>query len=185
MKINALKVGTAIVSLLIGYAIVHSLSPGQEEMPEKKPVPNAFEFNNGAEIALDCVFGSEPYRVHFSAYQRPENKLPGVDYQQAFCDQLPSLGPTLITLDFMDKALRERVVALKFVHHQQANPSADALAAAQLVKDSVHNGIPRGLIQSQLELSKVGFYTLVIEIGGGVVSTDETITIPFEVGATL
>ncbi len=185
MKINALKLSTALVSLVIGYAIVHSLSPGQELIVEKNPAVDQFEFKNDAEITLDCIYGSAPYEVRFSAYQRPDVKLEGVNYQRAFCEKLPSLGATKITLDFIDKGLRERSVALKFIHHEEASPSAEMLAAGQLVNESFHNGIPRGLIQSRLDFSKTGFYTLVVKFGGGVVSADEVVRIPFEVGTGL
>jgi len=186
MKINVLKLSTALVSLVIGYAVVHSLSPRQEiVVAEKKPAAEQFEFTNDDEIALDCVYGSAPYEVRFSAYQQPEIKQAGVDYQRAFCEKLPSLGATKITLDFIDKDLRERSVALKFVHHQEANPSVEMLAGGQVIHESFQNGIPRGLIQSRLDFSQAGFYTLVVEFGGGVVLADEIVRIPFEVGAAL
>ena len=186
MKINVLKLSTALVSLLIGYAIVHSLSPRQElDVLENKPAVEQFEFKNDAEITLDCIYGSAPYEVRFSAYQRPDVKLPGVNYQRAFCEKLPSLGATKITLDFIGEGLRERSVALKFIHHDEANPSVEMLAAGQVINESFQNGIPRGLIQSRLDFSKAGFYTLLVEFGGGVVSVDEVVRIPFEVGTGL
>lgn len=183
---NILKFCMALVSLLIGYAIVHSLSPRQElEVVETNPAMELFEFKNDAEITLDCIYGSTPYKVRFSAYQRPEVKLEGVNYQRAFCDKLPSLGATKITLDFIGEGLRERSVALKFIHHEEASPSVEMLAAGQVVHESFQNGIPRGLIQSRLDFTKAGFYTLIVEFGGGVVSADEVVRIPFEVGAGL
>jgi len=186
MKINALKISTALVSLLIGYAIVHSLSPQKEiVVAEKKPATEQFEFTNDNEIRLDCVYGSAPYEVRFSAYQRPEIKQEGVNYQRAFCEKLPSLGATKITLDFIDKGLRKRSVALKFIHHEEANPSIEMLASGEVINESLQQGIPRGLIQSRLDLSEPGFYTLVVEFGGGVVLNDEVVRIPFEVGRGL
>ncbi|MBV1929233.1 MAG: hypothetical protein KUG81_06945 [Gammaproteobacteria bacterium] len=186
MKINVLKLSTALVSLLIGYAIVHSLSPRQAlDVVENKPAVEQFEFKNDAEIALDCIYGSAPYEVRFSAYQRPDVKLPGVNYQRAFCEKLPSLGATKITLDFIDRGLRERSVALKFIHHDEAGPSVEMLASGQVINESFHNGIPRGLTQSRLDFSKAGFYTLLVEFGGGVVSGNEVVRIPFEVGTGL
>lgn len=186
MKINALKLGTALVSLFIGYAIVHSLSPRQElAEDEKNPAIEQFEFKNDAEIALDCVYGSAPYEVRFSAYQRPDVKLEAVNYHRAFCEKLPGLGATKITVDFIDKGLRERSVALKFIHHEKASPSVEELAGGQVIHESFQNSIPRGLVQSRLDFSKAGFYTLVVEFGGGVVSMDEVVKIPFEVGIGL
>lgn len=186
MKINVLKLSTALVSLLIGYAIVHSLSPRQElAVDEAKPAMGLFEFKNDAEIALDCIYGAAPYEVRFSAYQRPDVKQDGVNYQRAFCEKLPSLGATKITLDFIGEGLRERSVALKFIHHREANPSVEMLAGGQVINESFQSGIPHGLIQSRLDFSKVGFYTLLVEFGGGVVSEDEAVRIPFEVGTGL
>jgi len=186
MKIKILKICTALVSLLIGFAIVHSLNPEQTAVPEEpSPPPGDFSADHEAEITLECVYGIKPYEVHFSAYQRPELKVPGVDYQRAFCEKLPSLGPTLITLGFMDFGIRERSVALKFIKHDQAEISVEELAVAPIIEESFHPGIPRGLIQSRLEISEVGFYTLVVEMGGGVVSDKEVVRIPFEVGADL
>ena len=186
MKINALKISTALVSLIIGYAIVHSLSPQKDiVLTEKKPATVQFDFSNDDEVALDCVYGRAPYEVRFSAYQRPEIKQVGVNYQRAFCDKLPSLGATKITLDFIDQGMRERSVALKFIRHQTGSPSVEMLASGEVINESFQKGIPQGLIQSSLDLSQAGFYTLVIEFGGGVVSGDEIVRIPFEVGVTL
>ncbi|MBQ0721467.1 MAG: hypothetical protein KBT88_14545 [Gammaproteobacteria bacterium] len=183
MKIKLLKFCTALVSLLIGFAIVHSFSPRQElEEVEKKPAFEQLEFSNDAVIALDCVYGSAPYKVHFSAYQRSVIKSTGLDYPRAFCEKLPSLGETKITLDFIDKDLRDRSVALKFIYHEQREPSAEALASGQIINESFQQGIPRGFIESRLDFSKAGFYTLIVEFGGGVVLDDEVVKIPFEVG---
>lgn len=186
MKINVLKLCTALVSLLIGYALVHSLSPREELSPvEEKAAMEQFEFKNESEMTLDCVYGSAPFEVRFSAYQWPDEKLEGINYQRAFCEKIPHLGATKITLDFLDKTLRERPVALKFIHHEEASPSLEMLAAGQVVSESFQNGIPRGFIQNRLDLSKKGFYTLVVEFGGGVVSEDELVRIPFEAGRGL
>ncbi len=185
MKINVLKLSTALVSLVIGYAIVHSLSPRKEAVAVKIPVAEQFEFTNDAEIPLDCVYGNAPYEVRFSAYQRPEVKQAGVNYQRAFCEKLPSLGATKITLDFIDKDLRERSVALKFIRHEEAGSSIEMLSSGEVINESFQNGIPRGLIQSRLDFTEAGFYTLVVEFGGGVVSANEIVRIPFEVGAAL
>lgn len=186
MRINVLKLATALVSLSIGYAIVHSLSPRQEVIEkENKPVAGGFEFKNDLEVALDCLYGNAPYEVRFSAYQRPDIKQPGVDYNRAFCEKLPGLGATKITLDVIDKSLRERPVAIKFIHHEEAKPSLEMLSRAQVIEESFQNSIPRGFIQSRLDFSEVGFYTLVVEFGGGVVSANEIVRIPFEVGAGL
>ncbi|PCJ36207.1 MAG: hypothetical protein COA75_08200 [Cellvibrionales bacterium] len=186
MKINALKISTALVSLIIGYAIVHSLNPRKEiVVTEKKLAAEQFEFTNDNEVTLDCVYGSAPYEVRFSAYQRPKIKQLGVNYQRAFCEKLPSLGATKITLDFIDQSLRERSVALKFIRHQTGSPSVEMLVSGEVINESFQKGIPQGLIQSRLDLSQAGFYTLVIEFGGGVVSDNEIVRIPFEVGVTL
>ncbi|MEZ0122537.1 MAG: hypothetical protein AB9Q22_14310 [Candidatus Reddybacter sp.] len=185
MKTKILKLCTALVSLIIGFAIVHSLNPSREDAHTTQPKPEPFEFKYGVELALECVYGSEPYAVHFSAYQRPDVKVEGVNYQRDFCGKLPGPGATLITLDFMDEGIRERSVALKFIHHDQAIPSSEELSSSPVINESFHNGIPRGLIQSRLDLSKVGFYTLVIEIGEGVVSDNEVVRIPFMVGMDL
>ncbi len=186
MKIKVLKLCTALISLLLGYAIVHSLSPQKEPAAvEKTTAIEHFEFNNDTEVRLDCLYGSAPHEVRFSAYQRPDIKREGVDYQQAFCKMLPSLGATKITLDVLDMGLRERPVALKLIHHEEANPSAENLASGQIINESFHNRVPQGFIQSRLNLSKGGFYTLVVEFGGGVVSKDEVVRIPFEVAKGL
>ncbi|OUS09778.1 hypothetical protein A9Q89_12515 [Gammaproteobacteria bacterium 53_120_T64] len=186
MNTKVLKTLTALVSLVIGYAIVHSFSPVKEaSVVEQQRVAGFFEFNNDAEITLDCVYGDAPYEVHFSAYQRPEVKQPGVNYQRGFCDQLPSLGATKISLDFIGEGLRERSVALKFIHHQAANPGEEGLANGLVLKESFHSGIPKGLILSRLDFSKMGFYTLVVEFGGGIGPENEVVKIPFEVGTAL
>ncbi|MBL4783598.1 MAG: hypothetical protein JKX92_15305 [Porticoccaceae bacterium] len=186
MKTKSIKLLTALISLLIGYAIVHSLSPRQEEpLAVVNPTPEMFEFNNDRELELECVYGNAPYKVHFSAYQQAALKTEGGRLPRVFCHNLPSLGATKITLDFIDSSLRDKSVALKFFHHGASLPPAEALASGEIISESVHNAIPRGLIQSRLDFSQVGFYTLRVEFGGGVGAIDETVIIPFEVGTEL
>lgn len=186
MKINILKLCAALVSLLIGYAIVHSLSPKKELTTlEETTIIEQFEFGNEADLTPECIYVTPPYEVRFSAYQRPDEELKDVNYQRAFCEKLPNLGATKITIDFIDSELRERPVALKFINHDEANPSADILATGQVINESFHHSIPRGFIQNRLDFSKAGFYTLVVEFGGGVVSEDEIVRVPFEVGRAL
>jgi len=76
-------------------------------------------------------------------------------------------------------------VALKFIRHQTGSPSVEMLVSGEVINESFQKGIPQGLIQSRLDLSAAGFYTLVVEFGGGVITGDEIVRIPFEVGTGL
>ena len=186
MKTKAIKLVLALFSLLIGFAIVHSLSPVKESsLTVTRPVAAQFEFKNDKEIALECVYGNAPYEVHFSAYLQGSLESKEGGFPRALCHKLPSLGVTKITLDFMASSLRDKPVSLKFIHHDDPMPSAEALASAAIIGESFHKAIPRGLIQSRLDFSTAGFYTLLVEFGGDVDELEKTVTIPFQVGTEL
>jgi len=190
MKIKLLKFITAVISLLIGFAIVLSLSPKQaleptdqtENLDESESIA-FFEYNGEAKPAPSCTYSSERYTVRFTAYQRPEVKLPGVDYQQAFCESLPSLGRTHITLDLMTEGMREKSVALKFIRLKGDGFSGENLEKARVINESYHERAPRGMVQYEMDFVERGFYLLIVEIGNGILSENEVIKVPFEVGA--
>ncbi len=182
MKIKIIKLTTAFVSLLIGFAIVHTLSP-KEKLPPVENNDHAifFEFKDGAEAEISCVYGRKPHEIHFTAYQRPKVKLQGVDYQQAFCEKLPGTGRTIITLDLMGEETRSKSMTLKLVRHETLNISTEARTASVMIHESFYNGASRGIIQSTFDFELPGFYTLIVEVGGGVITDNEIVRIPFEV----
>lgn len=184
MKNKFFNFCAAIVSLLIGFVIVLSLSPEQKTEPSGgDSVGEPFIFKNDAEVDIPCVYGSGRYAIHFTAYQRPEVRRPDVNYRQAFCEKLPGPGLTLIALDLMDREIRDKPVVLKLLRRSEGGSAGSA--DEQVLSESSYHSLPKGLVQHRVELEAPGFYTLVVDIGESVLSDDNIVKIPFEVGADL
>ena len=56
-----------------------------------------------------CKLRVGPYLMHFTGYQ------PRGDYSREFCEDIPSTGPTIIVLDFVDDQLRDLVTEVRIV----------------------------------------------------------------------
>ena len=56
-----------------------------------------------------CKLRIGPYLMHFTGYQ------PQGDYSKEFCEDIPSTGPTIIVLDFVDDPLRDLATEVRIV----------------------------------------------------------------------
>lgn len=69
-----------------------------------------------------CRLRIGPYSMHFAGYQ-PERTL-----DAEFCEDIPSVGPTVIVLDMAEPALRKAEISLKIVKDTGQGPDGDAVA---------------------------------------------------------
>ena len=57
----------------------------------------------------ECKLRVGPYAMNFSGYQ-PENNI-----SQQFCDDMPTVGKSIIVLDFVDRKLRDMTVNFRVI----------------------------------------------------------------------
>lgn len=134
---------------------------------------------------LECLYTSDFYMVHFTAYQNPKVKKPGINYFRPFCQKLPDVGSTFVTIDLMDKDVREMPVAMKFVEIDTEKSSGKDLVVKNVVSEGPQEKSPEGVFETNVTFEKPGHYALYVLIGEEVFSDDDIVKIPFEVGAEL
>ncbi|RLA18283.1 MAG: hypothetical protein DRQ61_12315 [Gammaproteobacteria bacterium] len=176
IKEGLFKLGTAAAVLLL-----IALSGCSSSEPEAEAGIEAQTSGNG----MECLYTSDFYMVHFTAYQNPEVKKPGINYFRPFCQKLPDVGPTFVTIDLMDKDVREMPVAMKFVEIDTEKSSGKTLVVKKVISEGAQEISALGVFETNVAFDKPGHYALYVLIGEEIFSDDDIVKIPFEVGAEL
>jgi hypothetical protein len=134
---------------------------------------------------MACLYTSDFYMVHFTAYQNPEVKQLGINYFRPLCQKLPDVGKTFITIDLMDKDVREMPVAMKFVEIDTEKSSGKELVIKRVISEGPQEISAIGVFETNITFEKPGQYALYVLIGEEIFSDDDIVKIPFEVGAEL
>ncbi len=109
--------------------------------------------------ATDCVIQTGAFPVNFTAYEKPQGALPP---RHAYCDQIPTTGSMIITVDLPDYESRRIPLSLRLIMegHGPGGHELVSLPAKQY---------PSGSISFDAELEDIGSYTILLE-------TAETVT---------
>ena len=161
----------AIVMLLIGLA-----GCSQPDNTEEGNVP--LTSGNG----LKCLYSSDFYMVHFTAYQNPEVKKQGVNHALPFCEKLPDTGLTYIVIDIIDKDVREMPVGLKIVEVDTQKTQGKSLVIKNVIQEVPPVTPLTGVVSTEVTFDKPGRYAVYVIIGEDVFSDDDVVKIPFLVG---
>ncbi len=134
---------------------------------------------------MECLYTSDFYMVHFTAYQNPKVKKPGVNYFRPLCQKLPDVGSTFVTIDLMDKDVREMPVAMRFVELDTEKSEGKNLVVKNVISEGPQQTSKFGVFETEVNFEEPGHYALYVLIGEEVFSDDDIVKIPFEVGAEL
>jgi hypothetical protein len=122
--------------------------------------------------------------VHFAAYQdQPqdgENGRPGDarDRFRPYCQDIPAATKTFMTVDIVDKEIREKLLTVRVTEH---SVDAEGAAAAPLKLVEVPpKKYENGVVEVTANFTEAGMYDLLLLEEGG--NKKNTITIPLSVG---
>lgn len=128
--------------------------------------------------AVPCSMTQGPYRVHFTAYQKPKG-LAGSAYLERYCEELPLAGETLITLDLFrtygGEIVRDIPVGVRVVEGAHGTDGKPVLERAPKL-------YPTGIIELRQNFAHPGAYHVMVAFGNQP-SEDNTVTVPLTVGA--
>lgn len=133
--------------------------------------------------ATDCMVQSDFYIAHFTAFQEPEG---GVDLSnrmetfRPYCQELPHVGKTYLSLDLLDRDVRQMPVALKVVA-QRLNPETNEVEIMETLAEQPSRVHPNGVAEIQVTFEKKGQYLLIASIGEAA-SEDDQLRVPLAVG---
>ena len=107
---------------------------------------------HGMDVPIDediCTRWSDPYMVHFSAYQ------PQHEEKAQYCEDVPQTGDTIVVVDLVSKSLRSVPVALRIVENGGADED-------KVLIDVPPRAYTSGVIETHVAFPEPGIYTAVV-----------------------
>ena len=129
-----------------------------------------------------CVVSNDGYDVHFSAYARvsPRDGTPGESKPPApFCQDLPAIGPTHLTMDLMNREARTQLVAVRVVREED-DDSEEASVPKKPLLDVPSKTYPTGVVEADVGLNEPGEYAVLVDFDKG--AGRGQVRIPLRVG---
>lgn len=117
---------------------------------------------------LDCLITNDFYAVHLTAYQVKAGFKP-------YCQELPNTGTTFITLDLLDRDVRNAPMTVRV---QRERDDGRPTTLTELPRRTY----PAGVVEAVADLPEPGRYRVVLEMGETKASED-LITIPMTVAS--
>lgn len=156
--------------------------------PKNKTAPVQFDYNQ----SVGCLVTNDFYAVYFSAYIKPEGDLAEIKGKdrdkllRSYCKSIPKPGLIYLTADLVDDDVREAPVSIRLVEQELVGDDekiAENFRDIRTVSEVQSKLYPRGVVQTQVELDKNGYYALYLMIGdGNVIAEEDILKIPFVVG---
>jgi hypothetical protein len=102
-----------------------------------------------------CKLRVGPYQMHFTGYQ-PESAA-----EKEFCEDIPSLGKTIIVLDDTEHALREVPIEVRIIRNTGDESSLDAITVLR----SPAKVYPSGSVYFEHTFTNPGRFVGIVTVG--------------------
>jgi hypothetical protein len=133
-------------------------------------IPLSAEAQHGHELATDtCVLHIGPYKMYFNSYQ------PETSYDRQFCQELPTVGNTVLVLDYVEQELRSLPVEVRIIKDTGSEQNPEAVTLVHL-PPKVY---PAGSIDVKYNFDKPGKFVGLVSIGE---KQEHVSRFPFSVG---
>jgi len=120
-----------------------------------------------------CKLRVGPHVMHFTGYQ------PGDGYRREFCEDIPSIGATIVVLDFIDDVLRDLPVSISIIRDSGGGPEHDLDSTTVYhVPPKIY---PMGTFSFNYQFREPGNYVGLVMVGDG--NQQAIGRFPFSVGA--
>ena len=120
-----------------------------------------------------CKLRVGPHVMHFTGYQ------PGDGYRREFCEDIPSIGATIVVLDFIDDVLRDLPVSISIIRDSGGGPEHDLDSTTVYhVPPKIY---PMGTFSFNYQFQEPGNYVGLVMVGDG--NQQAIGRFPFSVGA--
>lgn len=141
---------------------------------------------------VGCLVTNDWYAIHFSAYIKPDGDLKNISGKdrkkllRSYCKEIPRSGSLYFTADLADDDARELPIGVRLVKQEligEDNKKAENFRDIATLIEIPAKLYPRGMVETQVDLSEEGYYALYLMIGEEGTVTDENILrIPMNVG---
>lgn len=134
---------------------------------------------------LDCIIANDFYAVHFSAYLQPDKNDKTGDAKTAFvpfCQQIPRAGKMFFTADLIDRDIRSTPIGIRLVEVEKTGQKApDDIREIRTVTEIPAKLYPKGAVEAQADVDKIGDYVLYLLIGDAI-EEDDKFRVALQVG---
>jgi hypothetical protein len=130
--------------------------------------------------SMKCIVANDFYAVHFSAMQVGRQGGEASDYLK-YCQEVPAIGLTFLTMDLLDRDVRQLPILLKVVQEElDANGNPQTQKILSEVPARIYKN---GTADTKYDFAQPGHYALIAEFGepGDLVTEDDRLRIPFTV----
>ena len=142
---------------------------------------------------VGCLVTNDWYAIHFSAYIKPDGDLENVSGKarnkllRSYCKEIPRSGSLYFTADLADEDARDLPISIRLVKQElvgEDDKKAENFRDIATLVDVPARLYPRGMVETQVDLSEEGYYALYLMIGEEGTITDENILrTPMNIGA--
>ncbi len=142
---------------------------------EPKSARQAYSGSN-----MTCLIGNDFYAVHFTAIQ--EGREPGETTNFAkYCQEIPSLGKTYLSVDLLDRDVRKTPISLRVVREEFSEEGGRPPQELGTLTETPAKVYPNGTADIAVDIKQAGHYALIATIGSEAISEDDRLRIPFTV----
>ncbi|WP_052808151.1 hypothetical protein [Methyloterricola oryzae] len=129
---------------------------------------------------MNCLIANDFYVIHFTALQPGTFKNEATPFEK-YCQEVPQIGKTYLTMDLLDRDVRSTPISLRVVEEEfgvDGTPTREIATLAEVPAKIYKNGTA----DTQVDITKPGHYALIASIGEDAITEDDRLRIPFSVG---
>lgn len=130
---------------------------------------------------MECLVGNDFYAVHFTAIQEGRQKGERSDFTK-YCQEIPAVGKTHLSIDLLDRDVRKTPVALKVVEEEFNEDDGRPPKEIRTLNESPAKIYSTGVADIPADIVRPGHYALIAVVGEEAISEDDRLRIPFTVG---
>lgn len=169
------RVFTGAVALVLVLATGVALAAGAP-----RDSSNGRQMYQGA--SMSCLVANDFYAVHFTALQEGRHEGEQTDFVK-YCQEVPRPGKIYLTLDLLDRDVRNTPIGLRVVEEEFAEDGRlpkEKRTLAEMPPKVYKNGTA----EIHADIGEPGHYAVIAVFGedDGFVSEDDRLRVPFSVG---
>jgi len=129
---------------------------------------------------MGCLVGNDFYAVHFTAIQEGVQKGETTAFAK-YCQEVPAVGKTYLSIDLLDRDVRKIPIALKVVEEEFNEDDGRPPKVIRTLNEAPAKIYGNGVADIPASITQPGHYALIATVGGEAVSEDDRLRIPFTV----
>jgi len=162
----------AFVALLTALCFGHS---SQAANNTRNPEDMRGKYSGAS---MSCLVANDFYAVHFTAMQVGRQKGETNDFVK-YCQEIPKVGVTFLTIDLLDRDVRNMPIKLKVIEEEiSADGTPRLVKTLTEVPPKIYKN---GTLDTKVEFTAAGHYALIAEIGDEMITEDDRLRVPFSV----